>query len=420
MVITLRITLVEWENTKSHRVRELPDFLDGYLTYVQNSEPSKTFHTWAGISLLAGALQRKVKLVWGFEHLYPNLYVILVGPAGKARKGVALGIAKNLLLNIPGVSVAAESCTRESMILAMKRAISNYEDPTTGKVKIHCSLTSFSEELSVLLGQSDVKLLANLCDWYDSKSVWTYETVGRGRDSLEGLCFNLLGATAPEWIQSMLPTEAIGGGFTSRCIFIVEENKGKIVPKHQLTSEETDLEHILERDLEKISQLKGQFTFSSDGSKCYEEWYTEQEHLISIGQPAVEDPRFAAYCERRATHIRKLAMILSASKRDDLVIDHNDFHRAVEILTFAERKMGYTFGGLGKYKHSDSQEKILNYIERLKITTRSTVLAKFHRDLDANILLEIERTLEQMGVISVQYNLQTKEKIYRWIDKRAE
>lgn len=398
-------------------MRELQDFLDGYLTYVQNSEPSKTYHTWAGISLLAGALQRKVKLIWGFEHLYPNLYVILVGPAGKARKGVALGIAKNLLLNIPGVSVAAESGTRESMILAMKRAISNYEDPISGKIKIHCSLTAFSEELSVLLGQSDVKLLSNLCDWFDSKDVWTYETVGRGRDSLEGLCFNLLGATAPEWIQSMLPTEAIGGGFTSRCIFVVEESKGKVVAKHQLTSAEIELGHKLERDLERISQLKGQFTFTPAGSDCYTSWYTEQERLLSNGQPAVEDQRFAAYCERRATHVRKLSMILSASRCDDLVIEPKDFHRATEILTFVERKMGYTFGGLGKYKHSDSQAKILDYIQRLKITTRSAVLAKFHRDIDATTLLEIEKTMEQMGVVSIQYNLQTREKIYRWCSK---
>jgi len=398
-------------------LRELPDFLDGYLTYVQNSEPSRTYHTWAAISLLAGALQRKVKLIWGFEEIHCNMYIIFVGPAGKARKGVALGIAKNLLLNIPGVSVAAESCTRESMILAMKRAISNYEDPTTGKIKIHCSLTAFSEELSVLLGQSDIKLLSNLCDWWDSKSIWTYETVGRGRDSLEGLCFNLLGATAPEWLQSMLPTEAIGGGFTSRCIFVVEETKGKVVPKHQLTPGEIDLGHTLDRDLERISQLKGQFTFSPTGSDCYTTWYTEQERLLSTGQPAVEDEHFAAYCERRATHIRKLSMVLSASRCDELVIDPQDFHRAVEILTFAERKMGHTFGGLGKYKYSDSQAKILDYIQRLKITTRSAVLAKFHRDIDATTLLEIERTMEQMGSVSVQYNLQTREKIYRWIEK---
>ena len=398
-------------------MRELNDWLSSYLKYTFNSEPPTTYHTWAGLSLIAGALQRKVHLKWGFETIYPNMYVILVGPAGRARKGVALGIAKNLLVNVPGVSVAPEASTRESMILAMKRAITNYEDPMTGKVKVHCSLTAFSEELSVFLGQNDIKLLANLTDWFDSKDTWSYETVGRGRDSLEGLCFNLLGATAPEWIQSMLPQEAIGGGFTSRVIFIVEEKKGKTVPKHMLTDVETELGESLMRDLEQISQISGQFHFSQAGEDAYTNWYSEQDKLLAMGQPAVEDTRFAAYCERRATHIRKLMMILSASRGDSLVLELEDFSRARELLVFAERKMGWTFGGLGKAKNSDAQYKIMDYISKVGVTTRSAILTKFYRDVDSVTLADIESTMEQMKFVEVKFNIQTREKVYRYISQ---
>jgi len=393
-------------------MRENHDWLDGYLLYTHNSEPPITYHTWAGLSLIAGALQRKVRLQWGFECIYPNLYVILVGPAGRARKGVALGIAKNLILNVPGVSVAPEAGTRESMILAMKRASTNYEDPETKQVKAHCSLTAFSEELSVFLGQNDIKLLANLTDWYDSKDTWSYETVGRGRDSLEGLCFNLLGATAPEWIQSMLPYEAIGGGFTSRVIFIVEENKGKTVAKHQLTVNELELGQSLLRDLERISQLNGQFFFSKSGEDAYVAWYTEQDRLLNLGQPAVEDSRFSAYCERRATHLRKLMMIVSASRSDSLVIEQEDFERAVALLLKAERKMGWTFGGLGKAKNSDSQQKIMDYILKVGVTTRSAILTKFYRDVDAVTLDDIEMTMTGMKFCTVRVDLNSREKIY--------
>ena len=395
--------------------RELTDWLSGYLKYTFNSEPPTTYHTWAGLSLIAGCLQRKVHLKWGFETIYPNMYVILVGPAGRARKGVALGIAKNLLSNVPGVSVAPEASTRESMILAMKRANTNYNDPVTGQVKVHCSLTAFSEELSVFLGQNDIKLLANLTDWFDSKDTWSYETVGRGRDSLEGLCFNLLGATAPEWIQSMLPQEAIGGGFTSRVIFIVEEKKGKTVPKHQLTHEELELADSLERDLERISQITGRFNFSPEAETAYIDWYSEQDRLLNAGQPAVEDTRFAAYCERRATHIRKLMMVLSASRTDELVLELEDFERAKKLLVHAERKMGWTFGGLGKAKNSDGQQKIMDYMVKVGVSTRSAILSKFYRDVDAVTLLDIEKTMEEMKWIEVKYNLVTKDKMYRYI-----
>jgi hypothetical protein len=298
------------------------------------------------------------------------------------------------------------------MILAMKRASTNYEDPETKQVKAHCSLTAFSEELSVFLGQNDIKLLANLTDWYDSKDTWSYETVGRGRDSLEGLCFNLLGATAPEWIQSMLPYEAIGGGFTSRVIFIVEENKGKTVAKHQLTVNELELGQSLLRDLERISQLNGQFFFSKSGEDAYVAWYTEQDRLLNLGQPAVEDSRFSAYCERRATHLRKLMMIVSASRSDSLVIEQEDFERAVALLLKAERKMGWTFGGLGKAKNSDSQQKIMDYILKVGVTTRSAILTKFYRDVDAVTLDDIEMTMTGMKFCTVRVDLNSREKIY--------
>ena len=210
--------------------RVLNDWLSGYIEYTSGSEPPLSYHTWVGISIIAGALQRRCKLQWGFECIYPNMYVILVGPSGRARKGVALGLGKDILAST-GIAMSSEAITKEALIRAMRGSITNFQG-ADGIIKFHCSITAFSEELSVFLGQNDIKFLANLTDWYDSKDKWTYETKGSGTDELQGVCFNLLGATAPDWLQSMLPQEAVGGGFTSRVIFIVEDKKGKTVPRH--------------------------------------------------------------------------------------------------------------------------------------------------------------------------------------------
>lgn len=396
-------------------MRELDDWLDGYLTYTENTEPPRSYHTWCGLSLIAGALQRKVYLQWGFERIYPNLFAVLVGPSGRVRKGIALGIAKSLLSELNTVSVAPEASSREALILAMKRSVGNFKDPTTGAIKFHCSITAFSEELSVLIGQGDIKLLANLTDWYDSKDDWSYETVGRGRDSLQGLCFNLMGATAPEWLQSMLPQEAVGGGFTSRVIFIVEERKGKTVPEHDITEEEVALRGMLKRDLERMNQLCGGTKFSPAGRQAYISWYEEQDALLSKGQAAVEDVRFAAYCERRATHLRKLMLILSASRGNSLELTEEDFTRAKKILEQAEVRMSKTFGGLGKSRTSDATEKVLEYIKAVGTTTRSALLTRFYRDIDNITLKEIESMLEDMKVIEIKLLVGEGEKIFNWI-----
>lgn len=397
--------------------RELSDWLTKYLEYTENSESPISYHTWCGLSVIAGALQRRVYLKWGLGRvIYPNLYVVLVGPSGRTRKGVAIGIAKDFLKKIPGITVTPESSSgRQAMIMAMKRAIVNFQDPSDGKIKFHCSVTAFSEELSVFLGQGDIAYLSNLTDWYDSKDDWEYETVGRGKDSLQGLCLNLMGGTAPDWIQSMIPQEALGGGFTSRIIFVVEEVKRKIIPKYIPTQEELEMQEVLQRDLERISQLAGEITFTEDAEKLYIDWYIDQDKKLSAGLPAVPDTRFAGYCERRATHLQKLMILCSASRCDDLKISAADFNRALSLLHMAEINMPKTFGGLGKSRMSDETDAVMGYIKSVRTTTRKILLQKFYRDLDPNTLAQVEALMTQMGVLKIKLMPEQADKQYTWI-----
>lgn len=396
--------------------RELSDWLSAYLEYTEESESPISYHKWCGLGVIAGALQRRVYLRWGLgQYIYPNIYAVLIGPSGRTRKGVAIGIAKDFLKQVQGITVTPESSSgRQAMILAMKRASIDWVDPTDGKTKRHCAVTAFSEELSVFLGQGDIAYLASLTDWYDSKDDWEYETVGRGKDTLHGLCLNFIGGTAPDWIQSMIPHEAVGGGFTSRIIFIVEERKGKIVPEHTMTLREMELKEKLQRDLERISKVSGEFIMDRNAKEKYVRWYIEQSELADLGRPAVDDPRFAGYNERRATHIRKLMLLFSASRSDNPVIEGQDFDRALEYLEGAEVNMHKTFGGFGRNRNSDSTEAIKNYIERVGITTRKMVMSRFYRDVDAPTMNLIEETLRQAGCIKVKLIIESQDKSYEW------
>lgn len=397
--------------------RELTNWLDSYLEYTENSESPISYHTWAGLSVVAGALQRRVYLKWGLgQVIYPNLYIVLIGPSGRTRKGVALGIAKDFLKQVPGVTVVPESSSgRQAMILAMKRAAKNFQDPTDGIIKFHCSVTAFSEELSVFLGQGDIAYLSNLTDWYDSKDDWEYETVGRGKDSLQGLCLNLCGGTAPDWIQSMIPQEALGGGFTSRVIFIVEEKKRKLVPEYTLDDAAVELGQKLTRDLERIAQLTGEVRFEDEAKELYKSWYVTETEKLDNGNPAVPDRRFAGYCERRATHLRKLMLVCSACRGDDLLINTADFHKAHALMKAAEVNMGKTFGGLGKARASDETEVVMNFIKDMSMTTRKVIMGRFFRDIDPLTFAQIEQTLLQMGVIKMQIAPGGGDRIYTWI-----
>lgn len=402
-------------------MRELDDWLDSYLEYTENTESPTSYHTWCGLSTIAGALQRKVFLQWGLaETIYPNLYVVLIGTSGRTRKGTAIGIAKSMLKDLPGVTVVPESSSgRQAMIAAMKRANKNFEDPTDAIIKFHCSVTAFSEELSVFLGQGDIAYLASLTDWYDSKDDWEYETISRGKDSLQGVCLNLCGGTAPDWIQSMLPQEALGGGFTSRVIFVVEERKRKIVPEYFVDDATKELGKKLRLDLERIGQLAGEMTFDEAGKKAYVDWYIDQDTKLSSGQPAIQDNRFAGYCERRATHLRKLMIVCSASRGDDLKLTKADFTKALGLLEAVEGNMSKTFGGLGKSRTSEPTDLVMGFMQAVKYTTRRQVMQKFFRDVDPMTLSVIEQTLQQMGKLKIVLKPDAPggpDKTYEWLD----
>lgn len=396
--------------------RELGDWLEAYLEYTDNSESPLSYHKWCGLSVIAGAIQRKIYLRWGIgQVIYPNIYVVLVGQSGRTRKGVALGLAKDILKEVKSVTITPESSSgRQAMTVVMKNATTNFADPTDGKIKFQSAVTTFSEELSVFLGQGDIGYLSNLTDWYDSKDLWEYQSIGRGKDSLNGVCLNLIGGTAPEWLQSMIPYEAIGGGFTSRVIFVVEENKRKLVPEHIVTDREIWLQEKLINDLERINKIVGEIKFSEDARANYVDWYITEDKKMSAGEYAIPDTRFAGYCERRATHLRKLMMLFSLSHSDSLVIQSEDFERAKQIMEDVEVKMAKTFGGLGKGKNSDATEEIKNYIEKVGITTRKMILQRFYRDVDSNTLAVIEQTLEQMGFIKTKLLIKERDKVYEW------
>lgn len=388
--------------------RVLEDFITAYLRYTEGTEPPTNYHLWGAISAIASSLERKVYMRWGTEVIFPNQYIILIGASGRCRKGVAFAIVQDLVKSV-GVVASAESITREALIRDIKEALDNFTDPDGGTI-FHCSLCSYQEELSIFLGQADVRFLADLTDWYNCKPDWTYRTKNMGTDKIQNLCFNLLGGTAPDWLVSIIPQEAIGGGFTARCVFIVEEEKKHLVARPK--PPDMELRKQLINDLEQIHIMAGEVKFTPEAEDMYVDWY---EHKAS--KTGVQDPKFESYNERRATHIKKLCMAMSASRGSDRLITPHDFTRALAILENAEKKMSRVFSGLGEARYSKSTAIILEFIMKSPggMCKASDILQKFHRDVDAYTLDIIGRTLTGMKVVSTAMPNGSNDLIFKYI-----
>jgi len=268
----------------------------------------------------------------------------------------------------------------------------------SGKQLYHSSLTIFSNEFTVFLGYHNRELIAALCDWYDCHERWTYDTIKRDREEIVGVWVNLLAGTTPDNIQSSLPMEAIGGGLTSRIIFVNEEKRNKLVIFPTATNKELALQEMLVHDLEQIALMSGTFRFTEDSMDYYADWcYAADKN------PPFQDRKFDGYCGRRRNHLNSLAMVCSASHSSSLVITKDDFERAAELLAEVEVKMGTVFRGIGK---SDVSSLVNDAIIFFHNSATPDIpmwqfARRFEGDADKFTIDRVLTTLEAMKYIQV-------------------
>src|SRR3990167_5274702 len=247
-----------------------PSWLDTYLEYTDNQESPKAFHFWVGVSIISACLQRKVWIPRIKYTIYPNLFVVLIAGSAKCRKSVAIRIGIDILKSIKEPpTIFAQKITTEALIQALEESMN--------KDKI-CYGIVVASELSVFLGSDAIKsgIIPALTDLYDSPSKWQYHTRSRGREELTNVTLSILAASTKDWLRTSIPESAIGGGFTSMVMFIVEDHPSKLVLFPQ---EEPDAEHLrssLIYDLELIAKLNGAVQFSPAAMAASQEWY-EQE-----------------------------------------------------------------------------------------------------------------------------------------------
>ena len=381
--------------------RNVPDWIEGFMELTENSEPPTLFRKWAGISAIASALQRKVRVELGLSlTFYPNLYVVLVGPSATG-KGTAMKFASDIIEQIPTIRLSAQATSLQALIRRMKDTNLTDVNVETGEQTYHSSLTIFSTEFTVFLGYHNQELIAALCEWYDCHNRWTYETIARKKEEVVGVWVNLFAGTTPDAIQASLPIESIGGGLTSRIIFVVEEKRGKLVVIPTKTEREIRLQQMLIYDLEAISQLSGIMSYTEGFLKIYSEWcYYADTHR------PLQDKKFDGYCGRRRKHLITLSMVCCASHSDDMIVTSEDIERAIELLAEVEMKMGKVFKGMGRSGTSDLLSDAIAFMANSQVP--DVPLFQFARyfegDMDKWEMDRVITTMEAMNLIKVIRN----------------
>lgn len=379
--------------------RELSDWIGEYLKYAEFTEPPIAYHRWTAVGCIAAALQRRVYMDWGMDRIYPNLYIVLLGPAAQTRKSTALRIGESFIKDVGGIPMIGQDNSPEAVIREIKKSITNFAD--NGHMRLQSAVSCFASELAVFLGRQDVDFQAYLTDWYDCADEWKRTTKTQGIDDITGMCFNLVGAMAPDWIPHVFTPESIGGGFTSRVMFVSEYRKAKTIANPNKCPPPNGRKDKLLADLERITKMVGAYTMDDEATTFYEQWYEEDDAEMQNGVFAVPDRTFHTYCGRRATMLRKISMCIAASRRDEQIVHLEDIQEALDMMEDAERRMPGIFASVGRSGAAHQLAAIKRIITVNGSVKKSILMQTLMHDMSAEDLDGAEKTLEAAHVIKI-------------------
>jgi hypothetical protein len=282
------------------------------------------------------------------------MYLILVAPPGIVSKSTTLSIGANLLRQIEGIKFGPDAVTWQALTQALAGANEAVLMPDGSYHPMSC-ISIASSELGTFFNPNDREMVDVLVSLWDGQlGVWEKQTKTQGSDRIENPWINIAACTTPGWIAGSFPEYLIGGGFTSRCIFVFAKQKRRLVayPSAILPAEFKAMQADLVHDLEIIANLRGQVQMSTSAIRFGEQWY---ENHYTNRPKHLDNNRFGGYLARKQTHIHKLAMVLSAAKGDSLLIDEEELQAAADIVTGLEDNMTEVFdyiGVEGQAKHS--------------------------------------------------------------------
>jgi|SRR6478736_15180 len=377
--------------------RELPDWITEFMNNTTWGEAPSYFYFWVAVATIGAALRRRVWLPMGTFTWYPNLYTLLVAPPGIVQKSSTSDLGMRLLRQIPGIHQGPTTLTWQSLYDAFLEVGDEFQiSPTENATQYPLYINS--SEFGITLNMKDIDMVNQLIHIWDG-----YEMKKRTRMDGELLIptpsLNMIACTTPSWIAENVPQYLIGGGLTSRMLFVYGEEKSRYIayPQRHMPPDYEERQAKLTRDLERISQLVGPFTLTEDAYQWGTEWY---EHFHKVEAPKLDKTLIGGYIARKQTLVHKVAMILAVSQGNDLVITRALLERAVALITELEGNMPKVYNKIGMTADSNAALQVLAFLERYNGTADFNVLYRYmHRYYPEPEVFE--KIL--MGMIEAQY-----------------
>lgn len=329
------------------------------------------FRKWAGISLVSGALERRVWTLVGNRggqprRTYPNIYTFLVGAPGVGKfivedvQDIWMEARDPLDNKRAAFHVAPSNMTKASMMDRLSKSMQSFLPPTGAVYEYH-SLLVAAEEFGVFLPTYDLDFIGVLNKVYNTPNIYTEERrYGPARElEIARPIMTILGGVQPTWMATVFPEEAWGMGLTSRIIMVYAgggEPRDPFAEGKDMRVERT----LLVEKLGKLSILYGELKWDSSASDKLTKWH------MAGGPPTPSHSKLEHYCRRRTLHTIKLSIVSSISRTHRVgTIEALDVDRAINWLVEAEALMPDAFRSMVGRSDHQVVEELYNHLVAL-------------------------------------------------------
>lgn len=403
-------------------LRRLPSWLSSFVKWTDAKPSPEIFRRWAGISTLAGVLERRVWVqTYGEMVLYPNIFVFLVGHPASG-KSVALNDTRMLWKTLPDLHVSPTSMTAASLGDDLAAAQRKIVRPASIPPYVdYNSLLIASPELGVLMPGYDGELMIKLTDLWNCG---VYEESRRTRKEklvIPRSQLNMIAATTPSYLNNLLPPGAWDQGFISRVIMVFSaESIHKTLFEN--IAENESLRGDLVSDLTEIGQLFGKMNWTAEAAKAIVSWDN------AGNEPIPNHPRLQHYNSRRTEHLLKLCMIACVNRSDcitrdgRITITFEDYSTALDWLLEAELFMPDIFKSMTVGGDAASIDETFHYIFSTYMAEKRPLaehrLIHFIKDrVPAHSVLRVVEMLIRSNMIEVTAKDEKGRNLYKPIAK---
>lgn len=298
-------------------------FIDDYVEYASSrTDAPRIFHKYMAYLTLSCALGRKAYLDFAGDRVYPNMYLLIVAPSTLFRKSTSLGIALQVLRRVGDLRLP-DDLSSESLVKVLQKA---------GTGLIYSS--EFLKILQMFKKEYASQTKPILTDVYDCPEEYPIpfrmKHLTGDLESIKRPVVSIASATVSNWLLEAASAEDMKGGFLSRFIYVVANQKERYMARPPGADEQT-LSWLARRlitvQTAAWNEHNQPMQMSDEAGAMFDQWSERFGNEIEADQRCVD---VQSALGRLMVYTLKFAM-LECVMRVDMSISLQDMERAIAL-----------------------------------------------------------------------------------------